>query len=248
MQKFGKVLLFLGVLLCFSGLLSSAAMAEEEESALSLGVEIDYASRYISRGVDVNGDNDPSIQPSAYIEYAISDALSVGYCYWGNYNLETSTRDEDDHEFYLSYALTDTVTLDAGYIYYVLDLEDTDSDGWDEAYVGATVSLNDYLSTSGKVIFGVGSNNDGYYYAKVSADGEYSINDTFGLFGSVALGYTDDGEDFSDFSDLPISLGVSADLGNGLSSFVSVTHSISLDDAINEEDETFVTVGVAFDF
>lgn len=260
-MKLKTLVLMVGVVVCVLGGLTSAALAEEEAaSSLSLGVEVDYASRYIWRGYDLLEDNSPAVQPMAYVDLALSDSLSVGYFFWGNYRLVSANPDfegldndfdEFDHELYLSYALSDTVSLEAGYIYYYYPStpEGTDTQ---EVYAGVTVGLNDYLSTRFKVYYDFDEGEG--IYANLALDAEYPVSDTVTATASAALGYMDYDSDYfaeggiSELSDLPLSVGFAVDMGHGLSSFTTVNYSITLADELNGKDEGWLMTGIAYDF
>ena len=51
---------------------------------VSVGVEADFASRYIWRGFDVYG-NGGAFQPSGFVTYAPTDAMSVTGSVWASY-------------------------------------------------------------------------------------------------------------------------------------------------------------------
>jgi hypothetical protein len=230
------------------------------EGKLSLGIEVDYASRYIWRGFDLLEDNSPAVQPSAYIEYALTDKLSLGYSVWGNYrhisdNPDFEGEDNDfnefDHEFYLNYAVNDTVGLEFGSIYYYYPSTPSGTNT-QEVYAGVSVALNDYFSTGFKLYYDI-DEADGIY-ANLSVDAEYPLSDAVKATASAGLGYMDYDNDYfveggiSDFSDLPLSVGFSVDMGHGLSSFMTVNHSFSLADEVNNKDESWLMAGVAYDF
>jgi len=279
-MKMRKLVIMGAMVLSVLGVSAAAAVADEErvqvagayasplagteeapaEGNLSLGVEIDYASRYIWRGFDLLPDNSPAVQPSAYLEYALSDQLSVGYLFWSDYRLvsnnpdfegEDNDFDEFDHEVYLNYALNDTIGLELGYIYYYYPSTPNGTDT-QEVYAGVNVALNDYLSTSLKVYYDY-EEGDGIY-ANLGVAAEYPLSDAVSATASAALGYMDYDSDYfveggiSDFSDLPLSVGFSVDMGHGLSSFTTVNYSFTLADEINDKDEGWVMAGIAYDF
>lgn len=249
-KRFWNMMMAMTMLCCLLGFWSFNALADEEESALSVGIEVDYASKYIWRGFNLYGDSNPGVQPSAYLEYAVNDELSVGYSIWGSYNVDESDLDEVDHELYLNYALNDSVGLELGYILY--RYPSASAYNTEEIYVGASLSLNDFFTASFKVNFDT-DEADGYY-ANLKLEGEYPLNDIFTLNGSAALGYMNYDNDYyveggiSDFSDLSLILGVSADFGNGFSSFATLNYSVSLADEVNEDNEAWVVAGLAYDF
>ncbi len=82
------------------------AGAQEEDSPWSLGV--DFASRYIWRGINLGGSS-PSVQP--YIEYGFgSEDHSFAIGAWGAYSL-SGTQTGQEADLYLSYTVKDIFSL-----------------------------------------------------------------------------------------------------------------------------------------
>jgi hypothetical protein len=64
-----------------------SATARAEAGALSGEVGVDYASRYIWRGIDLINNNQPAIQPWFSLSYGLTDKLKVNYLFWADYRL-----------------------------------------------------------------------------------------------------------------------------------------------------------------
>ncbi len=199
-------------------------------------MEVDFASRYIWRGIDLIPDNQPAIQPWFNASYALTDKLTLNYLFWADYRLvsggdppdRNNKFDEFDHIPYLTYALNDTYSFELGYIlYYLPSLTNAQ-----EFYGGVNIALPYNLATSLYLYYNfddghpddnghvdkIGDGLDGVY-VKWKVDGSLPLSDHANLNGSVGLGYMSYdqyGADFKDgFSDLPISIGVSTELGHG---------------------------------
>ncbi|MBW2185771.1 MAG: hypothetical protein JRG71_04975, partial [Deltaproteobacteria bacterium] len=202
-----KISLMLLVLVCLSG----TAMAGEK---FSVDAGVDYASRYIWRGMDLIGDDNGAVQPWIDGGFAITDKLAVHGLFWADYRtVDGDYGDEFDYVLYGTYDLNDTLSLELGYIYYYLPANAWD-DGFrdQEFYGGISAALNDYLSTSFYVYYNFDNDSNDGIYAKLAFDGAKSLTETAELFGSIGIGYMDYDNDFdAGFSDLPLSVGVSVD-------------------------------------
>lgn len=240
--------------------------ARAEAGALSGSVGVDYASRYIWRGMDLISDNNPAVQPWATVGYGLSDKLAINYLFWGDYRLVSGSDregddaendwDEFDHVVSLTYAMDDTFSFELGYILYYLP--SIDGSNPQEVYGGATMALPYNLSTSLYLYYQFDDDNPYGTYAKWAVNYSRAITDYAEVFSSVALGYmhynrTFDGENFdSGLSDLPISLGLSIDLGKGLAAKISANYSFSLDalddNDYNDKDEAWMMTGLSYSF
>ncbi|MCD6526834.1 MAG: hypothetical protein J7K75_07595, partial [Desulfuromonas sp.] len=248
-----KIALMLLMMVCISG----TAMAGEK---FSLDVGVDYSSRYIWRGMDLINDDNGAVQPWFDAGYSITDKLSIHYLFWADYRLvdgdydfgDDNEWDEFDHIGYLTYDINDTLSCELGYIYYYLPENawgDTNND--QEFYGGISAALTDNLSTSLYVYYNFDSGSSDGIYAKWAFDGAMALTETAELFASAGIGYMDYEDDFdSGFSDLPVSAGVSVDLGRGLGMYVSANYSVTLDalrdNDINHENEAWVMTGLSY--
>jgi len=266
-----KVLLLLVAAVLLAGSWSTSARAEAGE--LSGEVGVDYASRYIWRGLDLIEDNNPAIQPWATVGYGLTDKLSISYLFWADYRLVSGSDregddaendwDEFDHVVTLTYEMDDTWSFDLGYIYY--SLPSVSGSNAEEVYGGATMALPYNLSTSLYVYYQFDSGNPYGTYTKWTVDYSRALTEFAEVSASVGLGYmhynrTYGGEDFdSGLSDLPLSMGLSFDLGKGVSAKISANYSFSLDalednqfepggSDYNDKDEAWLMTGLSYSF
>lgn len=251
-----KLFVLLYASLCISILWSANALAGD---TFSLDVGADYASRYIWRGLDLIPNNQPAVQPWFNLGYAMNDKLKVNYLLWADYRLvsggEAADRDgetdndwdEFDHCFFMTYDMNERVSLELGYIWYYLpSINDAH-----EVYGGVNVSINEYLSTSLYAYYNVETDDNDLYYIKVALDGTLPLSDHAELFGKIGLGYMDAASGFKGgLSDMPLSVGISTDLGRGLSMYVSGNYSVTLDSLrdndLNHNNEAWVMTGLSF--
>ena len=252
-----SILVLLAVVL-FAGTWATNALAVGGLDKLSVDLEVDYASRYIWRGIDLIPDNQPAVQPWLNLGYAVTDKLTVNYLLWADYRLvsgadpadrggETDNDwDEFDHVGYLTYDLNDTYSFELGYIlYYLPSLTNTQ-----EVYGGVTMALPYDLSTSLYVYYDFDSDTPDGIYAKWAVEGTRKITEYADFVASAGLGYMNYEDEFEDgLADLPLSAGISVDLGHGLSTFVSVNYSFTLDalrdNGLNNKNEGWVMTGLA---
>lgn len=249
-----KIALMLLMIVCFSG----TALAWEKAS---LDVGVDYSSRYIWRGMDLIADDNGAIQPWFDAGYALNDKLSVHYLFWADYRLidgeyaygDDNEWDEFDHVGYLTYDINDTLSCELGYIYYYLPANAWGDGGFrdQEFYGGISAVLNDNVSTSLYVYYNFDNDSNDGIYAKWSIDGAKALTETAELFASAGIGYMDYDNNFdSGFADLPLSAGVSVDLGHGVAMYVSANYSVTLDalrdNDLNHENEAWVMTGLSY--
>ena len=257
-----KALLLLVAAVLLAGSWSTSARAEA--GALSGEVGVDYASRYIWRGYDLISDNNPAIQPWFTVGYGLTDKLTVNYLFWADYRLVSGSDrteesdndwDEFDHVVSLVYEMDDTWSFDLGYIlYYLPSLTNTQ-----EVYAGATMALPYNLSTSLYVYYDFDDDTPYGTYTKWSVDYSRELTDFAEVSASAGLGYMSYSEGFdSGLSDLPLSLGLSFDLGKGVSASMSANYSFTLDALkdnrdddgyrLNDKDEAWLMVGMSYAF
>ena len=259
-----KALFLLVATVLLAGAWSTSAMAEAGKLTGEVGV--DYASRYIWRGIDLIPDNQPAIQPRFSLTYGITDQLSVKYLFWADYRLVSGSDrteendndwDEFDHVPSLLYTLNDTWSFELGYIWYYLpSIPNTQ-----EVYGGVTMALPHNHAASLYVYYDFDKDNRDGVYIKWAVGGSQPITDYAKCFYSAGLGYMDYDHRNSDdynagFSDLPLTAGISIDLGKGLSASISANYSFALDalrDETNDpydvnDDEAWLMTGLAFAF
>jgi uncharacterized protein (TIGR02001 family) len=216
---------------------------------VSVGVEADFASRYIWRGFDVY-DNGGAFQPSGFVAYAPTDALSVTGSVWASYNMDvTETLDEVDYTLDVSYTISDMISVSAGAILYVFP-EVSGDDNTSEAYGSVSLTLPSNLSASAAIYYDY-DDGDGYY---VNCGLEYGVALKEGVDLSLGanVGYMDYDEEgmyagFDGISDYNFTAGISADAGNGLGISISATQTISGDDEINVDDEFWTMAALSYE-
>jgi hypothetical protein len=251
-----KSLFLLVAAVLLAGAWSTSAMAEAGKFSGEFGV--DYASRYIWRGIDLISDNNPAIQPRFSVSYGITDQLTVKYLFWADYRLVSGSDrveendndwDEFDHVPSLIYTLNDTWSFELGYIlYYLPSLTDTQ-----EVYAGATMALPKNHYTSLYVYYDFDNDTPDGFYVKLAAGGSQPITDYAKCFYSAGLGYMDYDEGFDDgFADLPLTAGISIDLSRGITATISANYSVALDglrdNDLNHDNEAWLMTGLAYSF
>jgi len=239
--------------------LSGTALAGDK---FSLDVGVDYSSRYIWRGMDLISDDNAAVQPWVDAGFSITDKLAVHGLVWADYRLidgdygsdldSDNDWDEFDYVGYLTYDFSEVVSFELGYIYYYLP------DGaWDggvkenqEFYGGVSLALNDYFSTSIYAYYNFDSDYADGIYAKWSLDGATALNEHVELFGSVGFAYMDYTDGVNGASDLPVTVGLSFDLGHSLAMYVSANYCVTFDgirdNDLNDENEAWLMSGLSF--
>lgn len=240
-RKLSLVGIVMGLALCAS---SAFALGP-----VDLGVEVDYASSYIWRGFNVYGDGDAA-QPSGYIGYAPSEALSMTAAVWASYDVEMEKDwDEIDYTADLAYTINDTWSVAGGYIYYHW-FSDSDADT-QEIWASASAGLPHGLSSTLAVYYDF-DEGDGWY-ANISLDYGRDFADNVSFSTGANLGYGDYDDDgymagFDGVQDINLYAGFDVDLGYNLGLTASATYTIVPDDDINEDDEFWTLVGLLYDF
>ena len=254
-----KSLFLLVAAVLLVGSWSTVAMAEAGK--LSGEVGVDYATRYIWRGMDLIYDNQPAIQPRFSVAYGITDKLTVKYLFWADYRLVSGADPEDrggetdndwdefDHVPSLIYTLNDTFSFELGYIWYYLpSIPNTQ-----EVYGGVNMALPYNLATSLYVYYDFDEDTPYGTYTKLSISWSKPINDYAKFFTSAGLGYMHYSEGFdAGFSDLPLTAGIAIDLGKGFSATISGNYSFTLDalrdNDRSHDDEKWLMTGLAYAF
>jgi hypothetical protein len=157
--------------------------------------------------------------------------------------------DEFDHVVSLTYDHNDTFSFELGYIlYYLPSLTNTQ-----EVYAGATMALPYNLSTSLYLYYDFDDDTPYGTYAKWTVDYARELNEFVEVFSSVGLGYMSYSEGFdSGLADLPLTLGLNLNLGKGVTAKISANYSFALDaledNDLNDDDEAWLMVGMAYAF
>lgn len=172
-------------------------------TCVNAGVDIglDFSSRYIWRGFDLNPDNKPVLQPS--ITYAFGDsgfAVNV----WGSFSFEDKALHETDITISYDFSRMKNVSLSVGFIhygwYFADDFEFSDHTN-QEFY--ATVGLPNVLFGPALTVYYDVSNGDGLY-ASLGIGHGLKLSGELTLELAASLGYNGgqwiDGYGFSDLN------------------------------------------------
>ncbi|MBI5015836.1 MAG: hypothetical protein HZB55_10145 [Deltaproteobacteria bacterium] len=259
-------------------LLALAALGAAAGPAAALGpVDVtaagDYVTRYIWRGYDLVPDNNPAFQPSGAVGYSPLKGLNVSGSVWGSYGMSDSEDkipqdenkwDEIDYTINVSYAVSDTVSVSVGHIYYFFpQVLDADADDTKEVYTGVSVGLPLNLSTGLKIYYDY--DNGKGIYANWTIDYSRKLSDAVSVFSGFNVGYMSYTKDAADggfyvdskgdalrtFSDANLGLGLSVDLGHGLSLTNALYYTIPLGDVrddVNDHNECWGKVSLATAF
>lgn len=247
---------FIAIALISGTLSSSPALAL---GPVSMGVEADYASRYIWRGYDLVENNRPAFQPSATASYSPTDAATVSFNIWTSYGVSVPDSknewDEVDYTLSLDYSLSDKLSISTGYIFYTFPtVDDSDNNDTKEFYLGASMALLAELSGDFTVYYDH-DNGKGFYanlglgYSKQASEAvSFSAGANVGY-----MSYTEDdpkrayytdknGEALKGLSDANFSIGAEVDMGGGFTLSNTLAYTIPLDDDINEADKEVWTL------
>lgn len=214
---------------------------------LAAGVEfgLDFNSRYIWRGFDLNPDNKPVLQPSVTVGLG-DTGLAVNF--WGSYSFENKELHEAD--ITLSYDMThlENVSLSVGFIHY----------GW---YFSEGFKFKDHTTQEIYVTVGLSkvpfSPSFSLYYDINNGDGLYAsmgighglkLSDTVTLDLSASIGYNG-GQwiEGSGFSDLNVGVSCPLKLDKvSIAPFVGAT--IILMDEVNPGVDSEIYFGVSLAF
>ena len=155
-----SLLTALGIGLCC--LLLTAHM----NAAVEFG--LDFSSRYIFRGFDLNPDNKPVIQPSITCALG-SSGLSVNL--WGSFSFENKTLHETDITLSYDFTGLKNVSLSVGFIHY----------GW---YFSEDFSFKDHTTQEFYITAGLPG-----VLLKPTLSLYYDINNGDGFFASLGIGH-----------------------------------------------------------
>jgi hypothetical protein len=137
---------------------------------MTAGVEfgLDFSSRYIWRGFDLNPDNKPVLQPS--VTFAVGDTgLSVNF--WGSFSFEDKALHETDITLSYDFTQLKDVSLSIGFIHY----------GW---YFTDGFTFKDH--TTQEFYITAGLNN---VPLKPALSLFYDVNNGDGLYASLGIGH-----------------------------------------------------------
>lgn len=213
--------------------------------ALGADYSLDFSSRYIWRGFDLNPNNKPVLQPSATFNLGNS---GINANVWGSISFEDSELNELD--FTLSYDINkfEDISLSVGFIHYGWYFADNfkfKDNTTQEVYVSAgfnKIPLNPTIS-----LYYDFNNGDGLY-ATLGLNQEIKISQNHNLDLSAILGYND-GQwiEKSGFSDLSITASLPFKYNKvKISPFVSTV--FILMDEVNPNVDSEILYGVSFEF
>lgn len=224
--------------------------------ALAIGpvdmtVKTDYASRYIWRGFDLQGNGDAA-QPSVSASMAATDALSLSVGVWGNFDVDNTERwTEFDYTASASYAVNDMISVGAGFIYYSFpQVEDSDLDNTQEVFVTASVAPVEGLTIAAGFYYDY-DDGEGYYLTG-SADYAYPITDKTSLSVGASIGYMNYDDDgvyagYDGVSDTNVRAGISTSLTDSLGMGITCTYTMP-DEDINQDNEVWTLASISYAF
>lgn len=234
---------------------------------VTVGLEVDHVSRYVWRGYDLVEDNRPAVQPSGTVTWEPAENLSLFADVWASYGVSEPDSgnqwDEIDYTLGLEYALSEGISLSLGHVFYHFPPLGGDSEGNDtqEVYAGVDAGCPHGLFASLYLYYDY-DDGDGLY-ANLGVGYERDLAEGVSASLGADVGYMSyrrdaddggfyldlDGDGFRGFSDANFKLGVSADLGYGLTLAETLTYTLPLDDAINGADRevwTLTALSAAF--
>ena len=208
--------------------------------------QVDFTSRYIWRGFDLNPDRQPALQPS--FEYSCGDC-GFTLNFWSSFSLNNKDYNEIDLNFTYDFRISEKFSLKAGFIFY----------GWyfvehfsfkentsQEVFISGGFPLL-FFKPRLTVFYDFGAGDgfyilfDSQYNRRLSKSSQLSLSASLGYNGGQWLaGGADPG--FSDFN-----LGVSVLFKSGrfgLSPFARYT--VVLLDAIGKESHMFFGFSVVY--
>jgi len=212
--------------------------------ARNISGQVDLVSHYIWRGMDLNPDKKPVLQPG--ITYTFGDS-GFSANVWFSISFEESDRLETDFTLSYDFQISENISLSAGIIHYGWYLTDNfnfDRDTSHEIYLSATLPklpLNPSLT-----LYYDFHNGDGLYI-EGAVGHSFKLTDKITADLSATLGYNDGQwlEDESGFSDLNIGIAIPIKLGNyTLTPYANYT--AVLLEALGEDDYFWVGVSLAF--
>jgi uncharacterized protein (TIGR02001 family) len=208
--------------------------------------QVDFMSRYIWRGWDLNPDKKPVVQPS--FTYSFGDS-GFSANVWFSFTSEDKELNEMDLTLSYDFKISETVAISAGLIHY----------GWylaDDFSFENNTSYELYLSASfpklplspGVSVYYDFNLGDGLY-ASFSLAHSIKLAETITADLSASLGYNDGQylEDYMDtgFSDFNVSMALPFKLGRA-SVTPFITYTIVLLDDIGKDNHLWFGVSLAF--
>lgn len=211
---------------------------EEEEKTLSWGLDLDFVSKYIWRGINLN--NDVSIQPNVWVSaYGFTAGL------W--FQVATEPLEDDNLEeidLTLSYAHSfGQIGLEGGYLRYTYP-GFTDVDSTNELYVIA--SYDTTLAPSLSVYRDLDLET---WYLELGVGPEFSLSDKLSVNPGAVFGlYSSDEEGTQDLNRIEPSVALNYDIGGGFSATAHAHYVITLNDEIEDFYENRLWGGVGLHY
>lgn len=221
---------------------------------VSFAANLDFASKYVFRGVTVN--DEPVFQPSASIGFGDDNIGRLSAGIWGNMDLGDEFENEGEFtevDYIVDYShAIDIVGFSIGYIYY--DFPNTDLDPTQEVYAG--LSLDTILQPSLTAYYDFDLADGVYLNGGIGHSIELSDAATMDL--GLNIGWMDDdqaafyyGTD-SGFSDVNASVGFGYGFTDNVSGSFSLVYTSVVDgdmrDAIEDPDNLTAFAGIGFEF
>ena len=246
-------------------ILTVCALAQESEER-QLGVDLDatFVSKYLWRGYDAF-DGDPAFQPSVNFDlFQTGFSLNV----WGSFALSSGSEDLDELDYTLAWGRSlfedevYAIDFSANYIYY--DFPNANSEDVDYQEVGVGVSMPNFAPVGPSCL--VPSYYAGYEWSAYSGGPEEAWFHIFGLGFDLlisallpdqeeqALSFSadltyNDGAFGSDSCWSHTTVGLATNLEwKGFTLTPSVNYQWSLDDSVNDEDEFWAGISLAYSF
>ncbi|MFH1743194.1 MAG: hypothetical protein ABIH23_29665 [bacterium] len=235
-----------------------------EEKRLGVDLDATYVSQYMWRGYDIL-DGDPAFQPSVNFDlFQTGFSLNV----WGSFGLSSGSEDYDELDYTLAWGRTFfedaayAIDFSANYIYY--DYPNVDSENADVQEIGVGISLPNLAPVGPGYL--VPSYYAGYDWSAYSGGPEEGWFHIFGLGYDLpipallpdqeeqALSFTadltyNDGAFDSDPCWSHTTAGLATNFEwKGFTLTPSVNYQWSLDDSVNDEDEFWAGISLAYSF
>ena len=218
-----------------------AAEEEEDASAFTWGIDLDFVTKYIWRGTNLN--DDFSIQPNLWASiYGFTASVWFQIATEGNFNDEDEQQTLEEIDLTLAYEHTfSKFTLGAGYLRY--EYPGFNVDGTNEVYVSAGYDTLIAPSVSLYRDFDVES-----WYLEFGLGPEFSLSEKLTINpGIVAALYTfDEGDE--DLNRIEPSVALNYDLGSGFSATAHAHYVIPLSDEIEDFFEDQFWGGIGFHY
>jgi hypothetical protein len=263
-----KAILLTGVIL-----LTVGATVNAQEGGISGTFDVTYSSRYIWRGFDVYNDNHSALQPSIDLDlYGTGLGLKV---FWSRAN-GSKFENLEELDLTLSYGNTFAegeayaTAYQVGWTYFTYPDEPGSEREFQEFF--ASLSMPElcpagivpsytvfcmWPSEGGSArnanggfihVFGLGYDLTVPELAPEIPELVVNLSANFVYNDGVGAGYTVNGAVAHDWSHVVFGASTDIDLGNNLSFCPGLYHQISMEDSVNENNETWVSLSLKYNF